>query len=142
MQHIFTLDINCISGMYLTEPYEFRIQVPATWTLADLANYLLLTMEFDGDHLAQYYLAATPSGRKTWFGSAGGTERSDLSLNKIFPLPKHKKLFYLYDFGASWKFKISKQGKVTTAIPGIEYPCLLATHGTKPLEYGDDGDSD
>lgn len=139
MPNIFTLDIKCIAGMYLIEPYEFNIQVPTDWTLADLADCILRTLDFDGDHLSQFCVAASPRGGKTLLDSG---ESTVLRLDTVFPLPKHKKLFYLYDFGASWWFQISKKGKLTAALPSVEYPRLLAEHGTKPLEYGADDDWD
>ncbi|MBV6319546.1 plasmid pRiA4b ORF-3 family protein [Duganella violaceipulchra] len=122
----------------MNEPFGFQMQAPADWTLADLADHILFTMDFDGDHLSQFSVAATPSGRRTPLGPDDESDGMDLPLNSLFPLPKHKKLFYLYDFGASWWFQISKQGKPTTAMPGVTYPRMLAEQGRKPLEYGED----
>lgn len=139
MHDIFTLDIKCIAGMYLMGPYSFSIQVPGDWTLADLADCILRTLDFDGDHLSEFYLAASPRSGKTLLDSG---DSPVTTLGSIFPLPKHKKLFYLYDFGASWRFQISKKGKPTAALPGIAYPSLLAEQGTRPLEYGADDELD
>ncbi|NRR31710.1 hypothetical protein HSX11_16150 [Oxalobacteraceae bacterium] len=142
MQEIFSLNIKCIRGMHLIAPYEFKIQVPATWTLTDLADCILHMMDFDGDHLSQFYVAASLRGRKTSPGANDGADHCDPTLHAIFPLPKNKKLFYLYDFGASWWFQISKQGKSSTGLAEVDYPRLLSEQGSKPLEYGPDDDCD
>lgn len=142
MQKILTLDIKCIRGMYLMEPYKFRTHAPAAWTLEDLERHILRTMDFDGDHMAQFHLAATARGRQTLLGPDDGADYADSMLEAIFPLPKHKKLFYLYDFGASWLFQISKHGKSIAMLRGVTYPRLISKEGVKPLEYGGDDDFD
>lgn len=145
MSGIFTLLIECVGGRYLNGPYGFVIDAPVELTLGELASHILGMVEFDGDHLAEFYLANGLGGKKTWFTPNGewnddDVRVMDMQLSEIFPLPKHKKLYYIYDFGASWCFQISKRGKETTWQPDIEYPCLLSETGLKPLEFGDDDD--
>jgi hypothetical protein len=143
MSEIFTLSIECVGGRYLREPYQFVIEAPVELTLGDLASLILGMLDFEGDHLDQFYLANGVRGKKTWFTSDDEWDDDDahvmdIQLSAIFPLPKHKKLFYLYDFGASWRFQISKRGKATRSRPEIEYPCIVSETGLKPEEFGDD----
>ena len=151
MSGIFTLSIVCVGGRYFKEPYQFLIKAPVELTLDDLASHILRMVDFKrDDHLDQFYLANSVRGQKTWFMQDGEWDDDahvmDMQLSAIFPLPKHKKLFYLYDFGASWRFQITKRGKETQSQPEIEYPCIVSETGSKPKEFGDevnwDGDDE
>ena len=147
MSEIFTLSIACVSGMYLTEDYSFVQNVSTDYTLGELASDILAMAKFDGDHMAEFYVANGPRGKKTRLTADGEWDGDDsamweLPLSGIFPLAKHKKLFYIYDFGASWIFEIRKKGKATLPVAGLKYPYLVSEEGTRPVEYGDpDGDS-
>lgn len=151
MNGILALSIVCVGGMHLTEDYRFVLEVPVNSTLAELASFILDVVNFDDEHQDEFYLANSTRGKKTWFMTDGEMDEDDnamwdLCLSKIFPLPKHKKLFYLYDFGDSWCFEITKKGKETLAQPDVEYPCIVEEVGIKPEQYGheqddlDDGD--
>ncbi|MFD2112454.1 hypothetical protein [Thiorhodococcus fuscus] len=57
-------------------------------------------------------------------------------LESLFPLPKHRKLFYLVDFGDNWIFQVSRSRKKPfEAEPGDEYPRLLDEKGEKLQQY-------
>jgi hypothetical protein len=147
MSTFFTLSIECVGGRYFKGPYCFVIEAPVELTLGELASHILGMVDFDGDHLAEFYLASGPHGRKTWFTRNGEWDEDDahvfdIALSAIFPLPKNKKLYYFYDFGASWRFQITKSGKEIKCQPGTEYPCIVSDTGLKPTEYGDDEDWD
>ena len=48
------------------------------------------------------------------------------------------KLFYLFDFGDSWLFKISKSRKKEfEPVKGIKYPRVVKEEGEKPEQYPD-----
>jgi hypothetical protein len=148
MSGIFTLAIECVGGRHLNAPYKFVLAVLVESTLGDLASSILGMLDFDGDdHLDEFYLANNQRGKRTWLTPAGawdedGEHVKALRLADIFPLPKNKKLYYLYDLGACWRFQISKQGKQTEALADTPYPCVVSETGTVPQEYGDDEDED
>jgi hypothetical protein len=151
MSGIFTLLIECVGGRYLKEAYQFAIEAPVELTLGDLASHILWMVDFEeDDHLDEFYLANGLRGKKTWFTPDGEWDDDehvmDMQLSAIFPLPKGKKLYYFYDFGASWCFQITKRGKETQSQPELEYPCIVSEAGLKPKEFGDgedrDGDDD
>lgn len=148
MNGIFTLAIDCVGGRHLKEPYQFVLEVPVESTLGDLASYILGMLDFaDDGPLDEFYLANSTRGKKTWFTPDGEWDEDDahvmvVRLSEIFPLPKHKKLYYLYDFGASWRFQISKQGRQTEALAADMYPCIVSETGNKPKEFGDAEDWD
>lgn len=148
MSGIFTLAIECVGGRHFKEPYQFVLDVPVESTLGDLASYILGMLDFeDDDHLDEFYLANGTRGKKTWFTPDGEWDEddahvTDIRLSEIFPLPKHKKLYYFYDFGASWCFQITKQGRQTEALAANKYPCIVSETGERPKEFGDEEDWD
>ncbi|MBD8529542.1 MULTISPECIES: hypothetical protein [unclassified Massilia] len=144
MDKIFTLSISCIAGAYLSQAYRFELALAAESTLDELASYILDVVDFEGDHLSSFHLANGPGGRRTWLTARGAwdeddEEARDLRLCDLYPLEKHKKLYYDYDPGARWCFEIVRKGRATNAVAGQDYPCLLREEGVKPLEYGADG---
>ena len=148
MSAIFTLSIACVGGRHLKEPYQFVIEAPVALTLGDLASHILRIVDFEEDnHLDEFYLASGRGGKKTMLTPNGEWDADDahvmaLRLCEVFPLPKHKKLYYLYDFGASWRFQNTKQGRQTEALPANAYPRVVSETGVKPREFGDDWDED
>lgn len=141
MTAIHTLSIACVSGRYLSKEYRFTIEASTDFTLDELASFILDMVDFDGDHLSYFYLANSVYGKKTWLTADGAWDPDhsaiwDLRLSDIFPLERHKKLYYEYDTGASWRFQITKKGKEKNAQAGLEYPRIVAQEGAKPSEYG------
>jgi hypothetical protein len=142
MNKIHTLSITCLAGRHLSQAYRFVVAMPSEATLDDLAFCILDTLDFDGDHLADFYVANTPRGKRTWFTPSGDWEDGGNDLNPrlcdIFPLEKHKKLYFEYDPGASWRFEIARTGRETNAVAEQAYPYLVREEGVKPLEHGAD----
>lgn len=137
---IFTLAIECVAGMYYKDEYRFVIQIPTESTLEDLASCILGMIDFDNEHASEFFLANGLRGKKIWLTADGEWDEDDSAmwdrrLSQIFPLPKHKKLFYIYDFGESWSFQITKKGKEMPALRDVEYPCYIEEIGTKPIQY-------
>lgn len=145
MKDIFTLSVTCISGRYLLQAYRCLIELPTASTLDELASFILKVVDFDGDHLSDFYLANSPHGRKNWLTTSGGweedTNAAETRLCDIFPLEKNKKLYYEYDPGASWRFEIVRKGRQASAATGQSYPCVILEEGVKPQEYGPDDES-
>ncbi|HMW31286.1 MAG TPA: hypothetical protein PKE44_17140, partial [Plasticicumulans sp.] len=54
------------------------------------------------------------------------------TFDQLYPLPKHKKLYFLYDFGACWRFEIRRKGRSRPAKEGVEYPQVLTNGGHLP----------
>ncbi len=54
----------------------------------------------------------------------------------LFPLGKGNKLFYMFDYGDNWLFKISKSRKSPKELTqGIKYPRIVSETGMKPEQY-------
>lgn len=146
MDTIETLSVSCISGAYLAQAYRFVLALPSVSPLDELASCILEVVDFDGDHFSTFYLANGPRGKQTWFTATGewneDADAPDIRLCDIFPLGKHKKLYYDYDPGASWRFEIVRAGRPNKAAAGQSYPCLVLEEGVRPQEYGADEDGD
>ncbi|HEX8479592.1 MAG TPA: hypothetical protein VF663_14720 [Telluria sp.] len=142
MNKICTLSITCAAGRHLSQAYRFELALPVQSNLDELASCILEVVDFDGDHLSSFYLANSPHGKRTWFTASGewngDASIPDARLCDIFPLGRHKKLYYDYDPGASWRFEIVRKGRETEAAAGRSYPCLVLEEGVKPQEYGVD----
>jgi hypothetical protein len=145
MKTIYTLSIKCVWGAYFNDRFLRVIEVPSDMTLGDLHFLILNLSEFDNDHLSTFYTANTLRGKKVWFTESDEWEEGhdalsdgplwDIPLHDIFPLPKHKKLYYWFDFGDDWKFEIRKKGKDKTPVSGVNYPRVIQEEGPKPEQY-------
>ncbi len=60
-----------------------------------------------------------------------------VELSDVLPLPaKGLKLFYLFDFGDSWYFQITKtRRKEKDPEPGVTYPRVVEKKGENPEQY-------
>lgn len=148
MADIFTLTIECTGGGHVQEPYQFVFEAPVTMKLGELASHILDIVAFDDlDHLDDFYFANPNGGGRKGLGPDGdwGDDNGaimKMKLSEVYPAPKNKKLFYLFDFGASWYFRISKPGKEKKPQAGVTYPRLVSETGVKPTQYEDDDDEE
>ena len=111
-------------------------------TLEDVHFAIQQAVDFDNDHLFEFFVARNYRAQdKTRFDYDNGlVDRTQIG--QLFPLAKDRKLFYLFDYGDSWIFQISKSRK-KPCLPadGVEYPRVVKETGEKPIQYEND-DSD
>jgi hypothetical protein len=95
--------------------------------------------EFWREHFPDQEYGATPS----WITDPSIREEPlDTPLSQIFPLPTGHFLFYMFDYGDDWRFKIRKSNrKQQFAAEGVEYPRVVGEEGENPRQYPmwDDG---
>jgi hypothetical protein len=139
---IWTLQIRLLSGRWADKPWAVTIALDASSTLEDLHHIIQQAADFDNDHLYGFYVARTPWSRdrvRYDDEDEDGRESDALfttTLEDLFPLPKDRRLFYLFDYGDYWIFQISQtRKKPFVAEPGIDYPCLIGESGEKPPQY-------
>ncbi len=145
MSAIYTMSIECVWGAYLKERFFRVIEVPSEMTLHDLHSYMQELTGFDDDHMSTFYVANSHRGKKVWFTETGeyddgndaldGGPMWDITLDKIFPLPKHKRLYYWFDFGDDWIFEIRKKGKDGLSVSSVHYPRVIQKEGPEPEQY-------
>jgi hypothetical protein len=123
------------------------LSTPAATTLGQLAKAILDTVDFDHDHLDEFYIASSAYGKRSALVSKTRAELADeqvtdITLSEILPLPKKKKLYYLFDPGDGWRFEITASGKTATAMADKSSTHILEQSGVRPLQYGGNTDED
>lgn len=59
-------------------------------------------------------------------------------LESVLPLGKDRKLYYLFDYGDSWLFAVTKSRKNPgNPEPRVKYPRVIDERGVKPEQYPD-----
>jgi hypothetical protein len=133
---IRTLKIKLISGRYAEEPWEGLMEIDSSSTLENLHLAIQKAVNFDNDHLYDFYIARTARSRnRIRFDDENGKSYST-AIEELFPLGTGNKLFYLFDYGDSWLFQIS-DGRKKPQEPkkDIKYPRLISESGDKPEQY-------
>lgn len=139
MSTIYTLAIECVAGVHLRKEFGFVVEIRSDATLNDLAMTILDIIQFDGDHLSEFYLAKDRHARERiqlaedspWEDDA----MDDVRLCDIFPLARKQLLYYAYDPGSNWCFEIEMKVPETMATPRRKYPRVVDRHGRRPPEY-------
>lgn len=108
-------------------PWSRTIEVKEDFTLYNLHDYIQQLIDFDDDHLYEFYVGKNPRNK-----AYSAPKKS--KLNEIYPLTGHK-LFYLFDFGDSWLFQIKKSRKKKVINVKATYPELIELSGENPEQY-------
>jgi len=133
---IITLTIQLDCGTYAGEDWSATIEIDSTFSLEDLHLVIQDVAGFDNDHLYQFYVARTERSHMREIYDCDEEEIYTTTLASLYPLPKSNKLYYLFDFGDSWLFTISKSRKKPfEPVEGIEYPRIIKEVGKKPEQY-------
>jgi hypothetical protein len=134
---IWTLEIKLLSGRWAEKDWSATIALDSSSTLEDLHFIIQQAVDFDNDHLYSFFVARTPrSWQRVRYDEEDGHAPWEVTLESLFPLPRDRKLFYLFDYGDSWLFQVSRtRKKPFAAKPGVEYPRLISESGGKPEQY-------
>ncbi|MCX7411707.1 MAG: hypothetical protein NTZ32_26830 [Planctomycetales bacterium] len=140
---IITLKITLIRGMYYECDWLANIELDESSTLEDLHHAIQDAVDFDNDHLYSFYLSRTDRSRnREFFDDENGLIFSK-TLQDLFPLPAKQCLFYLFDWGDEWVFKISPSRKRPhEPVKRVKYPRVESESGIKPVQYPGDEDDD
>ncbi|MFZ4539235.1 IS1096 element passenger TnpR family protein [Propionivibrio sp.] len=135
---ILTLKVTLLSGSYANGPWEGMIEIDSSSTLDELHLAIQKAVNFDNDHMYEFYISRTArSGNRVRFDDENG-EVFSTAIEDLYPLPDKKSLYYFFDFGDNWLFKITKSRKRDQEpCQGIEYPRLVLETGVKPDQYPD-----
>ena len=139
MKEIYTLTIELDSSMYADSPWVRVIEISEDTDLYDLHLYLQKIIGFDNDHLFEFFVGKHSRNRERVFedeGEFGFEEGGDLGtrLNEVYPITG-RKLFYYFDFGDSWIFRIKKGRKKKLVEKGVTYPRIIESEGENPEQY-------
>jgi hypothetical protein len=139
MKEIYTLTIELELGMYADSSWKRVIEAPEDMDLFDLHLYIQEIINFDNDHLFEFFVGKNWRKRERVFGDEDefgfeDVEGLDINLKKIYPM-KGSNLYYHFDFGDSWIFKIKKGKKKKYVEKGITYPRVIESEGENPEQY-------
>ena len=133
---IWTIKIELLFGMYAEENWSASVELDSMSTLEDLHFIIQDTVNFDNDHMYEFYISRTQRSRERVTFDDENEKVYETTLESLFPLEKNKKLFYLFDYGDSWLFKISKNRKKPHAPEGRKkYPRIIEVKGKTPEQY-------
>ncbi len=130
MNMILTLKIK-ISG------WCCQLEIEDSSTFEDLHYAIQDAVEFDDDHLYEFYLASSERSRNR-FTVSTYEDADAVTLKSVIPLQSGKKLFYIFDYGDNWVFQILPSRKTPfPPVKGSRYPQLLSEVGEKPEQYSE-----
>ncbi len=136
---ILTLKIEKLfDGYYVEEfvPCERIIEVEDNTTLEELHLIILESVEFDEDHMYEFFIADSIRSKEKIRFDEENKKVWRYSIKDLYPLKKHKKIFYLFDYGASWYFRILKtKVQPKDKEEGAYYPTLIKKVGPNPAQY-------
>ncbi len=123
---IFTLEISFPYSLE-GESWVRIIEVKENYTLKQLHGYIQKIVDFDDDHLYEFYLGKNPRNKSS-------VVSKNTKLNEIYPI-SGLKLYYLFDFGDSWLFQIKKSRKRLVEDSKVKYPRVVKAAGINPEQY-------
>ena len=114
-----------------------QLEIEDSSTFEDLHYAIQDAVEFDDDHLYEFYLASSRTSRNR-ITVSDYEDADEVRLKSAIPIQAGKKLFYLFDFGDHWVFQILPSRKTPfTPVKGSRYPRLLSEGGEKPEQYAE-----
>jgi len=131
---VWTLEIK----VYAREDWKAVIEIDSKSTLEELHFIIQDAVEFDNDHMYEFYISRTERSQNRVSYDDENEGIYETTLDDLFPLEKGNKLFYLFDYGDSWLFKILKSRKKPHEPEnGKIYPKIVKEVGIKPEQYPD-----
>ena len=138
---IWTLTIECIMGMYQRHDCVRVIEIESEASLLDLHDAIQAAVNFDRDHLFEFFGGRNWRNRKVVFEDSYDTgdlfdTYASIPLEDVYPLPKGCKLHYHFDFGDDWFFEVKKSRKQPKEPEkGVQYPRVIESVGPDPEQY-------
>ncbi len=133
---IWMLKSELLFGAYAKEECIRFIEIDSSSTLEVLHLAMQDAVDFDNDHLYEFYISRTESSRDRRSYDDENEGVYDLTLENLYPLEKRMKLYYLFDYGDNWLFKITKsRKKPTEPLENIKYPRVVERVGSNPEQY-------
>lgn len=138
---IWTIKIECDFGRFLVDECVRVIEIKSNASLFDLHDAIQDAVGFDRDHLFEFFAGRHRRNREIVYADTFDAEEdfdayADISIEQVFPLPDKLKLFYHFDFGDDWYFKIIKSRKKPfKPSRGVKYPRVTQRVGSNPEQY-------
>jgi hypothetical protein len=110
-----------------------RVEVPLTIRLDRLHLVLQAVMGWTNSHLYEIRARDVGWGRPDPHFGDGPLDASKARLIDVLEDVGTRSLKYLHDFGDGWEHSIRIE-RITDAVPGMAYPCLIEAAGRCPPE--------
>lgn len=135
---ILTFNIKLLFGAYADSEWQSTMEIESSSSLDELHYAIQDAVGFDNDHLFEFYISRTERSRSRERFDDENERIYTTNIEDLYPLEKDKKLYYLFDYGDSWLFKITKTRK-SPQVPkkGVRYPRVVKEVGKKPEQYPD-----
>ncbi|MBE0358919.1 IS1096 element passenger TnpR family protein [Pseudoalteromonas aliena] len=135
---IETLKVKLLDGMHAYNEWECALEIPIDYSLDELHQAILSVVGFDDDHMYEFCIGSSYYSRSAQRIVYNDDKVTQETVASIFPQAKGKKLYYMFDYGDSWLFQISKSRKKRfSEKPDIFYPRVVLESGIKPKQYPD-----
>lgn len=133
---ITTLKVTLLHGAYYRNEWSATIEIDESSTLEEWHYAIQKAVNFGSDHLFCFYISRTDSSRnRIMFDDENGLVFTK-KIKDLFPLPRRESLFYLFDWGDNWVFKVARTRKSPCEpVKGVLYPRVESESGTKPKQY-------
>ena len=135
---IEALKIKLLDGMHANADWECVLEIPGDYSLDELHQAILNAVGFENDHLFEFAIGHSYYSRSVLRISYYNEKITQETVDTILSQIKGKKLFYMFDYGDSWLFQISKSRKKRSdEDSSIFYPRVSLESGIKPEQYPD-----
>ena len=138
--NLYTLNICNIWDPHVQDNFwEATIEIPDFCSLFELHIFIQNILNFENDHLFEFYCGRNYNNRKIEFSENpgypdDGGDYEDILLKDIYPL-KSLKLYYIFDLGDHWLFEIRKSRKKAKPNKDELYPRVVSDNGIKLNQY-------
>jgi hypothetical protein len=105
---IWTIKVVLWSGFCDDISWEAKIEIDSSSSLDDLHLAIQKYVEFDNDHLYEFYTSRNERSKNRMRYSDENGSVFNTTLDMLYPLKKGDSLYYLFDYGDSWIFKITQ----------------------------------
>ncbi len=138
-ERIFTLTVQCMTGINLCDTCIRVIEISESDSLYDLHDIIQDSVNFGNDHPFEFYLGRNFRNKKEWITHEEDWDKKEEEfqqkmLKDIYPL-KNLKLYYWFDFGDQWIFEMQKSRKIKYSQDKVVYPRIIESIGPSPEQY-------
>ena len=140
---ILTLKVTLLSGIHANGKWEGVIEICSSSFLEDLHLAIQDAVDFDNDHMYEFFIARTERSRERVSFNDENGELYDATIGSLYPLPDRQHLYYLFDYGDYWIFRITRINKAHRETGShLTYPRLTHETGKRPEQYPAEGEEE
>jgi hypothetical protein len=130
---ILTIEVRLSGWRGTSRKWIRAIELPKSATLYALHDAIQNAIDFDDDHMYEFYVGKRWNKRERDIGESASPmdpgSYDKILLSDVFPLGKALKLYYWFDFGDDWMFEITCRPEMTEANKKIKYPNVVEKSG-------------